>query len=667
MKKLFSFLLLILFIFAISNYASVGEGSSNVGTLNSLISHQIGEGISNVGNLTSIINHTVGVGISNVGTLSSTPTFRITLTQTDYFVPLNQNIPIQGSLIDPQGLPIANTYIAVHDALKGYSTIVQTDQNGNFTHDSFAKRIGVYQIYFDYSENNVSLANNNVLIDVGNEAVMAIFEKVKYYNSSAKSVTVSLKYEGLNSLINPQNVTYEKDFVIPPATTMTIIETDNFNYEPALLDKSSEQGPPPSSGPYSIGRTLCPVQFGLIAGGGPDPEEPNSQVFSGGLNIDVGIKFQIGFYYDKKDHDFGVSLNVGGGVPYLISGSGGLTVGTDGLGLNVAGIVGISKWTVKVFDSETNTGMNAITGVIHSPIDPLFIDPQGRRIGVDPATNTFVNEIPYASYTGPSSDPQIINIPNPLNGNWNLTTIGREEGPYTVEKNRYFYDIVDQQIINGTSIIDSIANFLIIIDTTQTTILPPDSINVSLADTSLFVNWSAVPNALYYKVYYDSDTSGIPYYGTEATQGNSPITVSGSEVLTLTGLDVGKIYYVSVTTVDPQGVQSYFSDEDSCLFDPTTRVDDVKPHLPTEYSLSQNYPNPFNPSSKIAYSIPSKTHVLLKIYDLLGRELITLVDKEQEQGAYSVIFNAKNLSSGIYLYQLKAGSYIQTRKMTLIK
>jgi hypothetical protein len=59
--------------------------------------------------------------------------------------------------------------------------------------------------------------------------------------------------------------------------------------------------------------------------------------------------------------------------------------------------------------------------------------------------------------------------------------------------------------------------------------------------------------------------------------------------------------------------------------------------------------------------------VLLKIYDLLGRELITLVDKEVEQGEYSITFNANNLSSGIYFYQLIAGSYIQTRKMILIK
>lgn len=646
MKKILTLLQLIFFIFSINNnYAGVGEGTSNTGSLTSVIFHQVGE------------------GISPVGTLSSIPSYNIALTQTDYFVSINQNILVQGSLTNPQGQPIANKVIAVNDALKGFSTIIQTDASGNFTYNSITKRVGVYQINFDYSENNVELTTNNILIDVGNEAIMSIFEKVKYYNNSDQTVKVSLKYEGLNSLTNPQNITYNKDFEVPAFTTIALVETENFNYVPELIDRSFEQGTPPSSGSYSIGRTLCPVQLGVVTICGPDPEYPNAQLFT--LSVDLGLSF--GLYYDNQNLDFGVSVGAGVNVPYIINGGGALTFGSDGLGLEVEGGIGMSKWTVKVFDSETNSGMDAITGVIHSPVDPLFTDPQGRRIGVDPATNTFINEIPLASYTGPSSDPQIIHIPNPVNGSWNLTDIGREEGPYTIEKNRYFYDTVDQQIINGTSIIDSITNVQIIIDTSLTTILPPDSINISLVDTSLYVNWLAVPNALYYKVYYDTDTSGIPYYGTGATQGNSPITVSGSEVLTLTGLDVGKIYYVSVTTVDPQGVQSYFSDEDSCLFDPTTRVDDVKPHLPTEYSLSQNYPNPFNPSSKIAYSIPSKTHVLLKIYDLLGRELITLVDKEVEQGEYSITFNANNLSSGIYFYQLIAGSYIQTRKMILIK
>lgn len=98
---------------------------------------------------------------------------------------------------------------------------------------------------------------------------------------------------------------------------------------------------------------------------------------------------------------------------------------------------------------------------------------------------------------------------------------------------------------------------------------------------------------------------------------------------------------------------------------------------PTSFSLSQNYPNPFNPSTNINYSINSQQFVSLKVYDVLGNEVSTLVNEEQPAGNYSVEFNRSNLSngissvggyaSGVYFYQLKAGNYIATKKLILLK
>lgn len=87
----------------------------------------------------------------------------------------------------------------------------------------------------------------------------------------------------------------------------------------------------------------------------------------------------------------------------------------------------------------------------------------------------------------------------------------------------------------------------------------------------------------------------------------------------------------------------------------------------TDYTLSQNYPNPFNPVTNINYSLPKSGYVTIKIYGITGREIQTLVSEEKLSGSYSLQFNAKNLSSGIYFYQIKANGFIQTKKMILLK
>ncbi len=98
---------------------------------------------------------------------------------------------------------------------------------------------------------------------------------------------------------------------------------------------------------------------------------------------------------------------------------------------------------------------------------------------------------------------------------------------------------------------------------------------------------------------------------------------------------------------------------------------DVKDHggllLPAEFNLAQNYPNPFNPTTTIQYSIPKSVNVEIKVYDVLGNEVTTLVNVEKPAGVYEVEFNAKNLSSGVYFYKLTAGSFTETKKMTLLK
>jgi hypothetical protein len=88
---------------------------------------------------------------------------------------------------------------------------------------------------------------------------------------------------------------------------------------------------------------------------------------------------------------------------------------------------------------------------------------------------------------------------------------------------------------------------------------------------------------------------------------------------------------------------------------------------PTQFSLEQNFPNPFNPSTRISWQSPIGSWQSLKVYDLLGNELATLVNEYREAGKYEINFDASLLSSGIYIYKLQAGDFLQVRKMTLIK
>ncbi len=100
--------------------------------------------------------------------------------------------------------------------------------------------------------------------------------------------------------------------------------------------------------------------------------------------------------------------------------------------------------------------------------------------------------------------------------------------------------------------------------------------------------------------------------------------------------------------------------------DSTTSVTQLSPEV-FDYSLSQNFPNPFNPSTKISFSIPEREFVSLKVFDILGEEVATLVNKELDAGKYEVDFDGKSLSSGIYIYQLRTKGFINSRKMLLIK
>jgi hypothetical protein len=113
----------------------------------------------------------------------------------------------------------------------------------------------------------------------------------------------------------------------------------------------------------------------------------------------------------------------------------------------------------------------------------------------------------------------------------------------------------------------------------------------------------------------------------------------------------------------------------SIVFDPgnwilkdlqgVTEVNDLS--IPVQYSLKQNYPNPFNPTTTIEFSLPKNGNVTLKVFNVLGKEVATLVNGPVESGTHKINFDASTLNSGVYFYRIDAGSFVDTKKMILLK
>ncbi|MCF6271370.1 MAG: T9SS type A sorting domain-containing protein, partial [Melioribacteraceae bacterium] len=168
----------------------------------------------------------------------------------------------------------------------------------------------------------------------------------------------------------------------------------------------------------------------------------------------------------------------------------------------------------------------------------------------------------------------------------------------------------------------------------------------------------------------DADMMGMPLDGGNA--GSDPLTIAGHRTLAA-GNKIAFFAYdpLSLNSQAPEYWWYGFtgdSPQNAALnWFNAVSVDENITTLPEEYSLSQNYPNPFNPATIISYSIPEKADVVLKVYNLLGQEVAKLVSEVKNVGTHEVNFNANNLTSGVYFYTIKAGSFTSTKKMMLIK
>jgi hypothetical protein len=145
------------------------------------------------------------------------------------------------------------------------------------------------------------------------------------------------------------------------------------------------------------------------------------------------------------------------------------------------------------------------------------------------------------------------------------------------------------------------------------------------------------------------------------TQFTSPMTYVSSEVP-----DSAYIEIIMIPSGGTYHAGSTFKIDD-LSFGPVTDVQELFSTNPTVFVLLQNYPNPFNPATTISFSLPSKSFVSLKVFDLIGREVASIVSGEMSAGNHTKQWNANNLPSGVYFYRLQAGSFTETKRLMLLK
>jgi hypothetical protein len=219
----------------------------------------------------------------------------------------------------------------------------------------------------------------------------------------------------------------------------------------------------------------------------------------------------------------------------------------------------------------------------------------------------------------------------------------------------------------------------------ETTIYEPPGVNVEIVFDIEIVNISALEQTVFFVRTIDDLPAGLGWtsslcFGDQcyaanvdsvATSGTFPFppplqpdSMIEASVHVLTQNNVGTAYIqVQIGTLRNPGVRKII--DYTATTDPSVDVEE-EVH-PNSYKLEQNYPNPFNPSTKISYGIQEAGVVNLKVYDILGSEVVTLVNEHKSAGNYEINFGKNELASGVYIYRLTVNNFVQTRKMILEK
>ena len=361
------------------------------------------------------------------------------------------------------------------------------------------------------------------------------------------------------------------------------------------------------------------------------------------------------------------SIDVRSGLENLFQGSGARPSADQLENFKVA-ISGTNSSYV-IFNGDTLTGFNSadtsyltMENVIAYPTDGILRAPEGYLLDPENYRIIFKADINEGGNPG-------LYLQNEINGYAGFLRAGtinlNETDEVTIGYNRVTYvnpDAAPRNVIMYQSIDNfetSGSKYVKYFEVENMSVTPFDSVSISKTNDENInlISYGGISPLDILFTYSDSTKSGIFR--------NSGLTFPPNSAFTL--LPVWEDLQNSALTVLVDNGIDGSIDDTLQIFNTVGVEDEGNLLTPTEYNLAQNYPNPFNPTTTIQFSIPQRSNVVLKVYDVLGTEVKTLVNEEKEQGVYTINFDASQLASGIYLYKLQAGSFVETKKMLMLK
>lgn len=203
----------------------------------------------------------------------------------------------------------------------------------------------------------------------------------------------------------------------------------------------------------------------------------------------------------------------------------------------------------------------------------------------------------------------------------------------------------------------------------------------NITPTSITINWTSpgdndtLGTASVYDIRYStiSINSGNWNNCTQATNEPVPQPYGNQESFTITNLTPDTWYFIAIMSADEA---SNWSDLSNVIAVKTQSlsldIENDEYNIPADFRLAQNYPNPFNPSTRIEFSIPVTAHVTISVFNILGQETATIINEVKPAGNYSVIWDGadsygQKVSSGIYVYRIRANDYTESKKMALVQ